>query len=73
MRSHSQSLGIKRELYPLFACMLTGRPWESVIAGIDKTKQSLKEVSGNVNDKKRKNFNEKKNISRKKRYKTQPA
>ncbi|KAJ6630495.1 AarF domain-containing kinase 1, partial [Pseudolycoriella hygida] len=43
MRSHSQSLGIKRELYPLFACMLTGRAWESVMAGIDKIKHSSKE------------------------------
>lgn len=44
MRNHSKTLGIKRELYPLFACMLTGRPWESVVAGIDKTKQSAQEV-----------------------------
>lgn len=43
MRNHSKTLGIERQLYPLFACMLTGRPWESVVAGIDKTRQSQKE------------------------------
>ena len=31
-------LGIKGDLYPLFACMLTGRPWESVIAGVSRIK-----------------------------------
>lgn len=31
-------LGIKQNLYPLFACMLTGRPWESVVAGVNRIK-----------------------------------
>lgn len=43
MRYHTGQLGIKGDLYPLFACMLTGRPWESVIAGIDKVKQTTAE------------------------------
>lgn len=51
MKNHSRTLGIKRELYPLFACMLTGRPWESVVAGIDKTRQSSEEVSAKFNKK----------------------
>lgn len=38
MRYYTGKLGIKGDLYPLFACMLTGRPWESVIAGIDRQK-----------------------------------
>lgn len=38
MRHHTTKLGIRGDLYPLFACMLTGRPWESVIAGIERTK-----------------------------------
>lgn len=38
MRYHTGKLGIKGDLYPLFACMLTGRPWESVVAGITKIK-----------------------------------
>lgn len=38
MRYHTGKLGIKGDLYPLFACMLTGRPWESVIAGVTKTR-----------------------------------
>lgn len=54
MRYHSGTLGIKRELYPLFACMLTGRPWESVVAGIDKTKQSSEEVCEKIHQKKMK-------------------
>lgn len=37
MRYHTGKLGIKGDLYPLFACMLTGRPWESVVAGVTKT------------------------------------
>lgn len=45
MRAHSLNLGIKRDLYPLFACMLTGRPWESVMSGVDKTRHSDAEVS----------------------------
>lgn len=44
MRTHSLNLGIKRDLYPLFACMLTGRPWESVMSGVDKTRHSDAEV-----------------------------
>lgn len=43
MRYHTGQLGIKGDLYPLFACMLTGRPWESVIAGIDRVKQTAAE------------------------------
>lgn len=43
MRYHTGQLGIKGDLYPLFACMLTGRPWESVIAGINKVKQTSAE------------------------------
>lgn len=40
MRYHTGKLGVKGDLYPLFACMLTGRPWESVMAGIVKNKQN---------------------------------
>uniref|UniRef100_T1H5S2 ABC1 atypical kinase-like domain-containing protein n=1 Tax=Megaselia scalaris TaxID=36166 RepID=T1H5S2_MEGSC len=36
MKKHSMNLGIKGDLYGLFACMVTGRPWELVIQGIDK-------------------------------------
>lgn len=36
MRQHSMSLGIKGDLYGLFACMVTGRPWELVVQGIDR-------------------------------------
>lgn len=49
MRQHCLNLGIKRDLYPLFACMLTGRPWESVVAGINKTPHSSSEVSHSIN------------------------
>lgn len=40
MRTHCLNLGVKRELYPLFACMLTGRPWESVMAGVNRTRHT---------------------------------
>lgn len=43
MRKHSLNLGIRRELYPLFACMLTGRSWDSVIAGVAKTRHTSAE------------------------------
>lgn len=40
MRYHSSNLGIHGDLYGLFACMVTGRPWESVLSGIDKVEQN---------------------------------
>lgn len=36
MRLHSKNLGIEGNMYGLFACMVTGRPWESVLKGIDR-------------------------------------
>lgn len=44
MKKHSMNLGIKGDLYGLFACMVTGRPWELVIQGIDKKRYSDDEV-----------------------------
>lgn len=43
MRYYTGKLGIKGDLYPLFSCMLTGRPWESVIAGINRIKPNTAE------------------------------
>lgn len=43
MRHYTGELGIKGDLYPLFSCMLTGRPWESVIAGITRLKPNAAE------------------------------
>lgn len=40
MRYHANNLGVEGDLYGLFACMITGRPWESVIKGIDRVQQS---------------------------------
>lgn len=45
MKKHASNLGIKENLYGLFACMVTGRPWETVIKGIDKTRHSAEEVN----------------------------
>ncbi|KAH8269482.1 hypothetical protein KR018_003891 [Drosophila ironensis] len=45
MRKHSEELGIKGDLYGLFACMVTGRPWETVMQGLTKVKYSKEEVS----------------------------
>ncbi|XP_060658588.1 aarF domain-containing kinase 1 [Drosophila nasuta] len=43
MRKHSEQLGITRDLYGLFACMVTGRPWETLMQGITKVKYSKEE------------------------------
>ncbi|XP_059057251.1 aarF domain-containing kinase 1 [Achroia grisella] len=45
MRIHSEVLGIRKELYGLFACMVTGRPWDSIMKGIQNTKPTLEEKS----------------------------
>lgn len=38
MRQHAYNLGITGDLYGVFACMVTGRPWEAIMAGISKKK-----------------------------------
>ncbi|XP_005187378.1 aarF domain-containing kinase 1 isoform X2 [Musca domestica] len=43
MRKYSQNLGIKGDLYGLFACMVTGRPWETLAKGVNKVKYSKEE------------------------------
>ncbi|XP_023938687.1 aarF domain-containing kinase 1 [Bicyclus anynana] len=43
MRVHAEELGIEGNLYGLFACMVTGRPWDAIIKGIEITKPSSKE------------------------------
>ncbi|XP_072932649.1 aarF domain-containing kinase 1 [Epargyreus clarus] len=45
MRIHAEELGIEKELYGLFACMVTGRPWDVIMKGIDITKPSSEEKS----------------------------
>lgn len=36
MRKYSANLGIEGDLYGLFACMVSGRTWDSILKGIDK-------------------------------------
>ncbi|RZB39466.1 putative aarF domain-containing protein kinase 1 [Asbolus verrucosus] len=43
MRLHSANLGIKGDLYGLFACMVTGRTWDTILKGIDKAKPTKSE------------------------------
>ncbi|XP_063826629.1 aarF domain-containing kinase 1 [Ostrinia nubilalis] len=43
MKIYSKKLGIREELYALFACMVSGRPWESILKGIGDTKPSSEE------------------------------
>ncbi|XP_026318997.1 uncharacterized aarF domain-containing protein kinase 1 isoform X2 [Hyposmocoma kahamanoa] len=43
MKEYSVALGIRPELYALFVCMVTGRPWETILTGISTTKPSSKE------------------------------
>lgn len=45
MKNHAEALGIRNELYGLFACMVTGRPWDSIMKGIGKTKPTSEEKS----------------------------
>lgn len=44
MRVHAEELGIRKELYGLFACMVTGRPWDSIMKGIGRTRPTSDEV-----------------------------
>ncbi|KAJ8979444.1 hypothetical protein NQ317_006758 [Molorchus minor] len=43
MRSYSSQLGIEGDAYGLFACMVTGRTWDSILQGIDKKEMSKTE------------------------------
>ncbi|XP_037819172.1 aarF domain-containing kinase 1 [Lucilia sericata] len=43
MRKYSHNLGIKGDLYGLFACMVTGRPWETLVQGVNKVKYTKEE------------------------------
>jgi aarF domain-containing kinase len=43
MRQHSQNLGVGN-LYFLLACMITGRTWDTIMSGIQKTKWTNSEV-----------------------------
>ncbi|KAE8750039.1 hypothetical protein FOCC_FOCC003163 [Frankliniella occidentalis] len=35
MKTHSQNLGVG-EMWPLFACMVSGRTWNTIMSGVDK-------------------------------------
>ncbi|KAL0830529.1 hypothetical protein ABMA28_002689 [Loxostege sticticalis] len=43
MKTYAKILGIREELYALFACMVSGRPWESILKGIHETMPSSNE------------------------------
>lgn len=45
VKTYSQRLGAG-DLYPLFACMLTARSWDSVNKGISQAPVTASEVSG---------------------------
>lgn len=38
MRQYSKNLGIEGDVYGLFACMVTGRTWDTIMKGIDRFK-----------------------------------
>ncbi|KAG5895660.1 hypothetical protein JTB14_008669 [Gonioctena quinquepunctata] len=44
MRNHCKNLGIDGDAYGLFACMVTGRTWDSIVKGIDQENMSKSEV-----------------------------
>jgi aarF domain-containing kinase len=41
----SSKLGIDEKYYKLFACILTLRPWKSIVSGITRTKLDEAEVT----------------------------
>lgn len=43
MRRHCAALGVRGDLYPLFACMLTGRTWDTVVAGVQRQRHTSSE------------------------------
>ncbi|CAG9856848.1 unnamed protein product [Phyllotreta striolata] len=43
IKLHSKNLGIDGRAFGLFACMVTGRTWNSIMRGIDKEKLTSKE------------------------------
>ncbi|XP_013113859.2 aarF domain-containing kinase 1 [Stomoxys calcitrans] len=43
MRTYAQNLGIRGDLYGLFACMVTGRPWDTLVKGVNKVKYTTDE------------------------------
>ncbi|KAK5650103.1 hypothetical protein RI129_001132 [Pyrocoelia pectoralis] len=45
MRMYSDKLGIHGDLYGLFACMVTGRSWDSIMQGIDKRQQTAQDMN----------------------------
>ncbi|XP_045498783.1 aarF domain-containing kinase 1 [Colias croceus] len=45
IKNYAKNLGIGDDLYGLFACMVTGRPWDVIMKGIDVTKPSSGEKS----------------------------
>lgn len=48
MRKYAQNLGIEGNLYGLLACMVTGRPWETIMKGVNKVKYTKAEVSETI-------------------------
>lgn len=45
MREQCAKLGIEGNLYAILTCMITGRTWDSILSGINETKQGTAEVS----------------------------
>jgi aarF domain-containing kinase len=43
MKQHAHNLGVEGRMWGLFACMVTGRPWETVQSGVDKVQQTKTE------------------------------
>jgi len=51
IKKYSEELGVG-DMYPLFACMVTARSWDSITkeGGITKTKITTSEVCSSLND-----------------------
>lgn len=45
MRQSALNLGIQENLYGLFACMVAGRSWDTIMHGVNRVKYSISEVN----------------------------
>ncbi|GJQ74816.1 hypothetical protein Trydic_g21653 [Trypoxylus dichotomus] len=43
MKYYATKLGLEENMYGIFACMITGRTWDSITSGIEKKKQTIQE------------------------------
>ena len=50
IKVNAERIGVGEELFGLFACMVSGRSWNAILAGIDKMNKTSAEESEIKND-----------------------